>query len=182
ELPIMSICQSGIDCKTQFCSSEISIHIKEEHPIIRLAQSLPWREMADLVLPDLKNTKKGQWTQGRKLKLQPHLGAYLLQQFFNRTDRQIEYDIKDNAAYQIFCGRNAVEKWHVPDHTKIEKFRSRLSQETQRQLANKITQHAVKLGYGKANEVDVDSTVQEANMAYPADSCLLKKLGVLAHK
>jgi hypothetical protein len=42
--------------------------------------------------------------------------------------------------------------------------------------------HAVKLGFGDCSDVDIDSTVQEINMAYPADSCLLKKLGVMANK
>ncbi len=42
--------------------------------------------------------------------------------------------------------------------------------------------HAVKLGFGDASEVDIDSTIQESNMAYPADSCLLKKLGSMSSK
>lgn len=38
-------------------------------------------------------------------------------------------------------------KWHAPDHTKIEEFRSRSSNEIQKALVNKITSHAVKLGF-----------------------------------
>jgi hypothetical protein len=49
-------------------------------------------------------------------------------------------------------------------------------------LANKITAHAIKLGFGDCSDVDIDSTVQEANIAYPADSCLLKRLGVMSNK
>lgn len=32
------------------------------------------------------------------------------------------------------------------------------------------------------SDVDIDSTIQESNMAYPADSCLLKKLGSMSRK
>ncbi len=46
------------------------------------------------------------------LRLRIHLGSYFLQQLFNLTDRQIEYAIKDNAAYQLFCGKCIVKKWH----------------------------------------------------------------------
>lgn len=42
--------------------------------------------------------------------------------------------------------------------------------------------HSVRLGFGDPSENDFDSTVQEANMAYPADSCLLKKLGGMCNK
>jgi len=176
----MSICQSGVDSKTE--ATKVLVDITEKHPLVQLAQALPWRELVDLLLPDLKKTKAGAWWLGRKLKVRTHLGVYLLQQLFNKTDREIEYDVKDNAAYQIFCGREIVEKWHAPDHTKIEKFRSRLSKETQKALANHMAAYAVKLGFGDCSEVDIDSTIQEANMTYPADSCLLKKLGAMSNK
>jgi transposase, IS5 family len=179
--PDMSICDSGVESNVR--SSIVSIKITSEHPLIQLCNALNWQKLSEMVLPDLKaSTKKGQWWLGRKLRLRIHLAIYLLQQLFNKTDRQIEYDAKDNAAFQIFCGKFIVDKWHVPDHTKIEKFRSRLSPETQKQLANEIAASAVKLGFGDPSEIDIDSTVQEANMAYPADSGLLKKLGMMAGK
>ena len=176
----MSICQSGVGCNVQ--AGKVLVNVTEQHPLIRLSQSLPWQILVDTVLPDLKMTKKGCWWLGRKLKIRAHLGVYLLQQLFDKTDRQIEYDVKDNAAYQLFCGIGIVEKWHVPDHTKIEEFRSRLSAETQKSLANLIVKQAVLLGFAAPGNLDIDSTVQEANMHYPADSCLLKKLGAMSNK
>lgn len=176
----MSICESGIDEKIQ--AKKVLMDITEQHPLIRLGQSLPWRELFELILEDLKKTHKNTWWLGRKLKIRMHLGVYFLQQIFNKTDREIEYDVKDNAAYQIFCGREIVENWHAPDHTKIEKFRSRMSPETQQKLANKMAIHAVKLGFANPSNLDIDSTVQEANMTYPADSVLLKNLGVISKK
>ena len=177
----MSICQSGMECNIK--PGKISVGIEEHHPLLGLANVIEWKELAEMVLPDLKSTTKGgQWWRGRKLKLRIHLGTFLLQQLFNKTDRQMEYDLKDNAAYQLFSGKLIVHKWHAPDHTKIEEFRSRLSPETQKKLANHIAVNAVKLGFGDPSDVDIDSTVQEANMAYPADSCLLKKLGSMCNK
>jgi IS5 family transposase len=152
----MSICQSGVHCKVQ--AGNVLIDVTEQHPLIRLSQSLPWQALVDTVLPDLKKTKKGYWWLGRKLKVRTHLGIYLLQQLFNKKDRQIEYDVKDNAAYQLFCGVGIVEKWHVPDHTKIEEFRSRLSEETQKTLANLMAKQAVFLGFADPSNVDIDST------------------------
>lgn len=176
----MSICQSGVDCKVE--AGKVLVFVTKQHPLIRLSQVLPWQTLVDTVLPDLKKTKKGCWWLGRKLKVRTHLGVYLLQQLFNKTDRQIEYDINDNAAYQLFCGMGIVDKWHAPDHTKIEEFRSRLSEETQQSLANLMAKQAVQLGFADPGNIDIDSTVQEANMHYPADSCLLKKLGAMSNK
>lgn len=175
----MSIDQSGFG-KVQ--AKNILVEIAEGHPLVRLANVLPWESMVETVMLDLKKTEKSRWWMGRPLRLRIHLGAYLLQQILRLTDRQTEYGCRDNAAYQLFCGKFLVQKWHSPDHTKIESFRSRLTVETQQKLTNIIANHAVHCGFADASHIDIDSTVQEANMSYPADSHLLCKLGSFAKK
>ena len=177
----MSICDSGIGIK--LFSQNITINVPKDHPLIILANELPWEEILHLIKNDIKNSvlsKKLHY--GRKLKSRIHLGAYLLQKMYDYKDRQTEQAIRDNAAYQLFCGYNIVDKWHCPDHTKIERFRSRLSPETQNQLANILCKNAVRLGIANPSDVDIDSTVQEANMTYPTDAKMLRKLGGIAFK
>jgi IS5 family transposase len=177
----MSIGFSGLD--TPCCVHPVTIDVSPTHPLIQLAQVVPWHVLADMVLPDLKRTTaKGKWWLGRKLTLRIHLGALLLQWLYHLTDRQVEWAIKDNAAYQLFCGRGGVTSWHAPDHTKIEEFRSRLSPETQRQAANAIAVWATRLGFADPATMDIDSTVQEANIAYPSDAHLMVKMTLLVHK
>jgi hypothetical protein len=177
----MSICDSGIGIK--LFSQSISINVTEDHPLIILANQLPWETMYDLIEDDLRNsTLLKKLHYGRKLKSRIHLGVYLLQKMYDFTDRKMEQHIKDNAAYQVFCGYGIVDKWHCPDHTKIEQFRSRLSPETQNQLANLLCKNAVDLGIANPFDIDIDSTVQEANMTYPTDAKMLRKLGSIAFK
>jgi IS5 family transposase len=177
----MSIGFSGLD--TPCCVQPVTIDVSPTHPLIQLAQVIPWQALADMVLPDLKRTTaKGKWWLGRQLKLRIHLGAFLLQWLYNLTDRQVERAIKDNAAYQLFCGRGLVASWHAPDHTKIEEFRSRLSPETQRQMANVVAVWATDLGFADPSAMDIDSTVQEANIAYPSDAHLMVKMTLLVQK
>jgi IS5 family transposase len=171
----MSICSSGLDapCRAQ----PVTITVSPTHPLLQLAQVIPWPTLAALVLPDLKHsTAKGQWWRGRKLKLRIHLGAFLLQWLYHLTDREVEWGLKDNAAYQLFCGWGSVVKWQAPDHTKIEEFRSRLAPETQRSLANEVAVWARALGFADPSVLDIDSTVQEATIAYPSDAQLMRKL------
>ncbi len=177
----MSLDLSG--CDATVVPAKIQINISCDHPLIRLAVALPWERLTGLVLEDLKgSTGKGFWWLGRRLQVRIHLAAYLLQKLKNLTDREAEYGIKDNAAYQVFCGRGIVKAWHAPDHTKIQKFRNRLSPETQKTLANESSKIAVTLGFADPTETDIDSTVQEANIAYPADANLMTKLIGIASK
>src|SRR5713101_3626914 len=72
----MSICSSGLDapCRVQ----PVTIEVSPTHPLIQLAQVIPWPALAELVLPDLQQTTaKGKWWLGRKLKLRIQLGAFL---------------------------------------------------------------------------------------------------------
>jgi hypothetical protein len=171
----MSLCSAGLNAACH--GQPVTIEVAATHPLVQLAQVIPWPALAELVLPDLKqSTAQGKWWLGRKLKLRIHLGAFLLQWLYHLTDRQVEWGLKDNAAYRLFCGWGSVEPWHAPDHTKIEEFRSRLSPATQRTLANEVAVWATKLGFADPAKMDIDSTVQAANMAYPADAQLLRKL------
>jgi len=177
----MSICFSGLD--TPCSVRPVTIDVSPTHPLIQLAQVIPWQALTDLVLPDLQcTTAKGKWWLGRKLMLRIHLGAFLLQWLYHLTDRQVEWAIKDNAAYQLFCGWGVVDNWRTPDHTKMEEFRSRLSPETQRQVANQVIVWATALGFADPSKMDGDSTIQEANIAYPSDAQLMVKMTLLVNK
>ncbi len=178
----MSLCISGLSdqwLKTQ----KIMVEVSSDHPLIKLMNALDWEGLCDVVLPDLKrSTGRLKWWLGRKLKVRTHLGVFLLQQLLNETDRGIERQIRDNAVYAVFCGKTFVDNWKVPDHTKIEEFRSRLSPETQCALANALTQLAVKKGFANPGHIDIDSTVQIPDMQYPATVNLLVKAAAVGRR
>ncbi|WP_284451120.1 transposase [Methylophaga thalassica] len=177
----MSICDCGI--RSKVFGKKMTLEVDDRHPLIKLANELPWQEMYALVCEDLRmSTLCKTWHYGRKLKVRIHLGAYLLQKLYDLTDRETEGALRDNAAYQLFCGYGIVDDWHPPDHTRIERFRSRLSPKTQQELANLMSRNAVRLGLASPEDIDIDSTVQEANMTYPTDAKMLKKLGAMALK
>lgn len=176
----MSLNMEGFDSEVKGLS--VTLTIQDDHPLIRLASRLPWQGMLETILPDLQRTDKLLWWLGRPLRIRIHLGIYLLQKMMNLTDRQAEYALRDNAAFRVFCGYGILSKWHAPDHTKIEAFRSRLLPETQRKLANLMAAHAVKLNYACPLQLDVDSTIQEANISHPSSANLLIKIAILAKR
>jgi len=155
---------------------KIIVEVSTTHPLIKLMNALDWEQLCQIILPDLKkSTHKLKWWLGRKLKIRTHLGIFLLQQLLNETDRGIERQLYDNAVYAVFCGKTFVHDWKVPDHTKIEEFRSRLSPQTQCRLTNEIVKFAAYRGFAKPEHIDIDSTVQCPDMQFPATVNLLVK-------
>lgn len=178
----MSICKSGMD--NQFLKAQkIMVEVSPTHPLIKLMNALDWAGLDKLILPDLKkSTSKLKWWLGRKLKVRIHLGVFLLQQLLNETDRGMERQLCDNAVYAVFCGKTFVHNWNIPDHTKIEEFRSRLSPQTQCALTNAIVKLAAKKGFANPAHIDIDSTIQTPDMQYPATVNLLVKAAVVGRR
>lgn len=177
----MSFSLSGMQQKVN--GSVVEIKVSSSHPLIELANALDWGKIGDLALKDLKSTtRKGFWWLGRKLLLRVHLGIFILQSLLNKTDRQMEEEVRHNGAYRLFCGCKIVLGWFCPDHTKIEEFRNRLQPETQRQIGNCVIKTAESLGFADPSWAEIDSTVQEANMAYPSDAHLMVKLAAGCRK
>ena len=171
----MSLAQEGLKAKIKTHTKLILVD--EAHPLILLANHIPWESLANLVYDDLKNTtKKGFWMVGRKLYMRTHLGIYFLKARTKKTDRDIISEIHDNPVYQAFCGSTVIQKWQCPHPTKIEEFRSRLSPEIKAKCNEILVQMAVRMGCGDPTCLDVDSTVQVANISYPTDAGLILKL------
>jgi len=177
----MGLCREALDAKVT--STTVQIHVAQDHPYIRLANALDWMKMAELISDDLKHsTLKRLWWVGRKLQLRIHLGVFILQSLVKMTDRGIEEAIRFNGIYQVFCGKSVLDLWHCPDHTKIEEFRNRISPQTQQRLVSCVVTVAKEMGFANPSKMDVDSTVQEAGMAYPSDAHLLTKLAFKCKK
>ena len=170
----MSLDLSGLDAKMS--GGEICVAVKSDDPLLKLANLLNWESLYSTILPDLARTPGGKVNVGRKLQVRVHMGALVLQSMFNETDRNTEQRLKSDARWQIFCGITAVADWHAPDHTKLEKFRNRLLPATHHAIGVEVLKAALAAGFTKPDWMDVDSTVQEANISYPSDATLMMKV------
>ena len=177
----MSFCLTGLNSK--LTATAVKVHVSETHPLIQIGNTLDWKDMSDLIMEDLKSSSSYLfWWLGRKIDIRTHLGIYALQCILKMTDRGMKDAIESNGVYQVFCGRTVVEKWFCPHFSTYEKFRNRLTPETQNRLVSYVVKEAEKLGFADPGKLDVDSTSQEANMAYPSDAALLTKLAKMGKK
>ncbi|WP_242604375.1 hypothetical protein [Legionella gresilensis] len=71
----MSLDVAGFD--KEVGGGEVVIKAADDHRLIRLARSLPWRSLLELVSPDLERTEQGRCWMGRPLRIRIHLGIYL---------------------------------------------------------------------------------------------------------
>ena len=156
---------------------KIEISIPKLHPMIILAKNVPWEQMVELVEPDLYKDRK---RSGRKLNIRLHLAAFILQSQYKWTDRALEDMIKFHGPTMIFCGlKNSSQGL---DHCQYTRFRNRISEDTAKKLSTIIIQNAESHGFTDSAFMDFDSTVQEANICYPSDISMMRKLAQKSEK
>ncbi len=148
---------------------QTKMKIPKNHFLVKLSESIPWRDYAELAIADLYKNKK---RSGPKLNLRLHLGAFILQTLFRWTDRELEENLNFYAPAKIFCG---IED-KAYDHSAYVKFRNRLSAETAKKFNVKLLKVAIRKGFTGSQFMDFDSTVQEANIEYPSDMRMMQSL------
>lgn len=147
------------------------IKVPEKHFLITLSSVIPWAEYAELAIGDLY---KGKRKSGRKLNYRLHLGAFILQTLFRWTDRELEENINFYAPARVFCG--IADRVKSYDHSAYVKFRNRLSDETASKFNISLLKVARRKGFTGTQFMDFDSTVQEANIEYPADIRMMQSI------
>lgn len=152
----------------------IMVSVAPEHRLQVLYRLIPWEalmEKAKIILydehgicPDL----------GRPLDLRAHLGAYILQTVFNWTDRWTEEMLRFYVPARIFCG--FLDSTGSLDHTSIADFRIRFGEKGAKLITADIMRIAKAFGFTQPDDVDMDTTVQDAGITHPTEMKLMRAL------
>lgn len=114
-------------------------------------------------------------TKGRQAKpVRLMVGLLLLKQMFNVSDEQLIAQWVQNPYWQAFCGMTRFQ-WKAPcDPSDLTYFRKRIGETGVQQIfAASIRIHGQT---AQEDEVIVDTTVQEKNIAFPTDTRLQLKV------
>jgi hypothetical protein len=151
------------------------ISVEPNHRLVILCKSIQWMELMEKARPILYDEQAIPWdTGGRKLNLRAHLGAYILQTVHGWTDRWTEEMLRFYFPARIFCGY--LDSTGSLDHTSIEEFRNRFGEKGARLITEDILQIAKEFGFTKGDDVDMDTTVQEAGITHPTEMKLMNRL------
>ena len=152
-----------------------TVSIEPTHRLAVLCRSIPWEDLIGKAIPilyDEYGIERDTW--GRKLDLRAHLGAYILQAVHGWTDRWTEEMLKFYVPARIFCGY--LESEGSLDHTSIEDFRNRFGTQGAELITQDMMRIAKEFGFTKGDDVDMDTTVQDAGITHPTEMKLMGHL------
>ena len=151
-----------------------TVQVDPDHRLVILCKSIPWEELMRKAVPILYDEQGISVDAGRPLDLRAHLGAYILQTTFGWTDRWSEEMLRFYIPARIFCGY--LESTASLDRTSIEDFRNRFGEKGARLITENMLMVARKFGLTEPDDVDMDTTVQEAGITHPTEMKLMSHL------
>jgi hypothetical protein len=151
-----------------------TVRIEPDHRLVVLCRSIPWDGLMRRAVPILYSEMGIREEAGRSLNLRAHLGIYILQTVHGWTDRWAEEMLKFYIPARLFCG--FIESEGSLDHTSIEDFRNRFGEKGARLITAEMLNVAKEFGFTKADDVDMDTTVQDAGVTHPTEMKLMGHL------
>jgi len=151
-----------------------TVRIEPNHRLVTLCKSIPWENLMEQAIPILYHDHGISPDIGRSLNLRAHLGVYILQTTYGWTDRWCEEMVRFYIPARIFCGYG--ESTGSLDHTKIEEFRNRFGEKGARLITTDMLKVARKFGLTEPDDLDMDTTAQEAGITHPTEMKLMHHL------
>ena len=154
--------------------SQLSNIIDLRHPLCQLANSIDWSDLHE----NLKHLYCEDF--GRPAKsVRLMVGLHYLKYLKEISDEQLVETWIENPYWQYFCGEEYFQTEFPIHSTSLTKWRNRLGEQDLQELLKGSIKSAVKANTIKKDDlkkVNVDTTVQEKNIAYPTDINLYFKL------
>ena len=161
-------------CLLEQGSWQTTIRVEPEHRLVVLCKSIPWEALMEKAKPILYDEQGISANTGRRLNLRAHLGIYILQTVHHWTDRWAEEMLRFYFPARIFCGY--LDSTGSIDHTSIEEFRTRFGTKGAQLITQDMMRVAKEFGFTKGDDVDMDTTVQEAGITHPTEMKLMSRL------
>ena len=150
--------------QNNFLYPDLLEQLNPKHPLLVLAQRLPWDEFESKFTPLYSS-------MGRPAKpIRLMVGLLLLKQLEDLSDERVVEVWVQNPYYQAFCGMKHFQ-WTFPcASSELVHFRKRIGEGG----VKEIFKASVALHGEKSNEKEVviDTTVQEKNITFPTDTKL----------
>lgn len=145
-----------------------------KHPLCILANAIDWKFFADAV-GSYYSENRG--SPGKPIRLM--VGLHYLKHAFNESDESVVERFIEKPYWQYFCGYDYFQHEFPFDPSNMGGWPQRVGKEGMKKLFRELLQTAKRTIHMKRsdlNHVNVDTTVQEKDIAFPTDARLYHKM------
>lgn len=147
--------------------------VDKNHPLARIADKINWKRFDE----------KFSWTYSEETgrpsyTIRLMVGLLILKYTYSLSDDDLLERYSENMFWQYLCGNPFFEYKKPCDTTTIVKWRKKISDEGMEEILSETLSLARDFGFLKISDlkdVNIDTTVQEKNIAHPTDAKLINK-------
>ena len=162
------------DNQMQLFETELKRIIDLDHPLCLLSQEIDWASIEEKFL-SLYSYFKGRPAKEVRLMV----ALQYLKATYNESDENVVVKWLENPYWQYVCGEKYFQKRCAINPSMMTKFRNRAKKENIEELLNELIKSGLKIKIIKHHsieKVNIDTTVQEKNIAFPTDAKLYYKM------
>lgn len=155
--------------------SRLDQMIGSDHPLVKLAEKMPWDAIAERLSGVLPPEPVGAGHPALPMRLV--VGLLYLKHAYNLSDEEVCARWLENPYWQHFCGEVYLQITLPGDPSSLTSFRQRLGEAGVEELLAQTIEAAKAMKAIRTRDLErmvIDSTVQEKAVAYPTDSRLLE--------
>ena len=149
---------------------ELSKIIKLDHPLVKLADAINWRDFEEALDCHFSETDGAPAKPVRLM-----VGLHFLKHTYNLSDEKVVASWCENPYWQYFCGRKYFEHEMPIDTSLMTRWRKMVGDGNLEKLLAETIAAGLRLRAINAKSlanVNVDTTVQEKAITYPTDAKL----------
>jgi IS5 family transposase len=147
----------------------VTIHARQDHPMIVLERELNWKELLETVARIRRI--RGLGPTGRKPHLRQLTGAVVVRSLESCTLRKASDLIAHYVPARILCGLQR-SSW-TPDFRTLFDFETLLGDDGLAEINGIVLRSAKELGFADIRGLCADTTAQEAKIPYPNEVSLM---------
>jgi IS5 family transposase len=143
------------------------------HPLILLTNKINWKRFDENFSWTFSNT-----TGRPGLTIRLLVGLLILKYTYSLSDDLLLEQYSENMYWQYFCGQPFYEYTKPCDTTTLVKWRQKIGEDGLEEILSETLSVAKEFGFlsvSDLKDVNLDTTVQEKNIAYPTDAKLIEK-------
>ena len=153
----------------------VSIFVDYNHPLLQLARTLPWEQIAEIMIREWRLSGKNvDGGPGRSLDVSLYVPLVVLMMVQGFNSRQMEAYVSENVVARVFIARQDQVAAPIRDHANIARVYAALSQEGLDGLNTLIVHEAKRHGFADASILSSDTTMQELPIGYPNEPGILR--------
>ena len=176
---------SATSCSDSWASSAnssasfiaVTIEVPTNHRLLLLKQTLDWEALENITAKHWRAAGKNvDGKRGRPFDVSFYSRVVVLMLLLKLHSRQLERELKENAAARLFVEVQQPTQNLVRDHSNLERTMLCLGAKGMEELNALIVQKAVELDFADPRVLSSDTTAQELPIGYPNEPGILRQV------